>query len=482
MKTKNNKNSKNTKNIKKAIATVNNQKAFDYSSFSAHLEKLEKEQAEKAKQEKLEQQKKEQAENNKPKKFVEIEKKPVHYSSWLDKLCNDVQEKDYEQEKMEKAVVTVLPYIKQEEQEEQKKLEKEQAREKATDKTKLYYELSKKSNVLHLVVANIKQNADGSIQKKNIICKFPVGKVSENCKPVSEFIGQVFYEMCLQLSYTALNTIYVKSCNSLVLKLMRDLIRIWKMNTTTAESFEQYVIAKNNCKELMKLKTHTRKLVTINVKGKKPIRKFVETIPFDTLEKTKTGKEVLSEKQFQLSSDVNDIVNTGVIACLELYQLGMIRSVKDVFSFKNYIYKSINSYIWRQKNGKESYNSSLEEIIEEHGEKADYLSVSAENAFLYLSTEKENEQIDNSELLNSFKLYLLENFKPVRKAQAKNKEMIVNCWIENRVNGVSMDKLAIWYNISGKTQIARYVDYIDNFITDNYIDIFEKFNLVKKAV
>ena len=444
---------------------ANKTKKFNYDSFNNYLLMKEKEEELKEIERKKEEELKRKAEENKPKKIVEIPEKKIEKSttSFFDNFFKEVDKKN---KPVDESKIVVIPYISPEEQEKIEQKKKEEKEEEIRTVLKLQYELPKTENILYLSCVKKEIRKDNTVKSKKTIAKFPVRKVNQKVEQIPEFFACYANALVLQLSFTALHTIYGKSANNMVLKLIRDLCRIWKYNTTTAENFEEYVIAKNKCKELMQKKIHKYKIGKIKTKDNKFKRVRIEIIPYETLEYSKTGKEIMQEKQFQLLSDVNDVLLTGIVAYCELYQLGFIHQYADLYKHRNYIYKCIDSYVNGQKRNKDNNNESLEEIIEYHGEKADFYSSSAENCFLHLKTEKAIEKIEENETINSFRAFLMENFKTVRKAQEKKKSIIVDSWIENKINNKTQQQIAIMFD-EKQQQISRFISYIDEFIISN---------------
>ena len=337
--------------------------------------------------------------------------------------------------------------------------------EKKTEETKLFYQLKKNSSVLQLVTVKIEtvyyseknlsdeseESKIKSTSNKTILSCVDISKVENKVKNIPEFLGYYMYFHSLRFTWTALNTIYQKSCDKRILSLMIELIDIWKDNIFNKSDFENYVIAENMTKEYQKKKTVTKEKRVINGKNH-----FVEIIPYDVLENTETGKELIQIETLQ-NYDVYDLIQVSNLALIECYQLGLIHSFSDVSNLRKYCYKRINSYIISESKNKNRNGVLFNDSIETESEEYNH---SAENT--YMNMEKETEE----NLVFDYIMDVIKNGLSEHARKNQNIKLAVSVWCELMIENESTHETAKRFNIA-QTQVMRYKKLVNDYIMEN---------------
>lgn len=186
---------------------------------------------------------------------------------------------------------------------------------------------------------------------------------SERMQP-TEYLSAVMEQISPVLVYTALSTIYAKEATEKIRLLMNECVAIAKSNNYTVyeymESILEEIDDEREKKQAVNMVYQTKKTHKYRMtKGKDGKNRRIETIPYDTLEKTKFGKICDENVGLAGGCDVYDLIQCANLSILELFHLGMIHKPRDIFECGDYVYKRINALI-RVERTQAAKNDSLE--------------------------------------------------------------------------------------------------------------------------
>lgn len=191
-----------------------------------------------------------------------------------------------------------------------------------------------------------------------------VSKEAEAVKLTDYFSAYIDRE-APRFTIRALKTIYAESWNKKIEDLMLECFKLWNTKLTIneckalfaddiAENIESYIPASaNKSIEKMFASEHITRVIKEHTytikKDDKGASHKIEVIPFCTVEKTTYGKVLEREEVQPLNVDVNDLVQEASLAMIELVQSGIVNCPADMFEYRTYIYKKINSYIMNER-------------------------------------------------------------------------------------------------------------------------------------
>lgn len=169
-------------------------------------------------------------------------------------------------------------------------------------------------------------------------------------KQPTEYLEAVMEQTSPILVYTALSTIYAKEATEKIRLLMNECVAIAKSNSYTAYEYMASIPDEledaHEKKQAVDMvyqvkKTHTKKIV----KGADGKKRQIETVPYDTLEKTRFGKICDENMGLAGGCDVYDLIQCASLSILELFHLGVIHKPSDIWDCSDYVYKRVNALI-----------------------------------------------------------------------------------------------------------------------------------------
>ena len=193
-----------------------------------------------------------------------------------------------------------------------------------------------------------------------------IDRISENVE-LTDFFSSYVQREAPRFVLRALKTIFANEWNSKIDKLMIECFELWRKGTgytyseckdifaedismniekycpTSADVETEKLYAKDKITRVIKEHTYTM------VKDTDGHRHKAEIIPYTTIDKTQYGKVIEKEEVVVPVLDVNDLVQVASLAMIELVRYGLVNSPADMFEYRSYIYKSVNTYIHNEQ-------------------------------------------------------------------------------------------------------------------------------------
>lgn len=198
------------------------------------------------------------------------------------------------------------------------------------------------------------------------------------CENATSYFLAVTESISPKIAYTALRTVYTKTCNSKIYELMNECIAVAKNNPLLKEDFEQWLSSEygENILPFMTEKQCSNKkysaiqkryamerIPTVKVIHKYTMKTIsngkkyrVEIMPYFTQEKTQYGKVIDSVFEYDTNLDIYDIIYTAKLAICELFSFGLIDCPADIWKYKDYVYRKVSTYIRKRRTVKAREN------------------------------------------------------------------------------------------------------------------------------
>lgn len=203
-------------------------------------------------------------------------------------------------------------------------------------------------NVNHFsVIIGETTKTETGTRKANKV-KVPVYTL-HNDKSISDFAAAYLMEESKRATYRALKTVFQKSADSTIYRLMRECAETLN---DTAVDFENYQTDKTGA-AVVKAKRHTKRR---DLK----LNKMFLCRPYTTFHFTETGKALNDGIKINKNLDVFDLINTAYLAYLEVVNVGAVMDYRDIKRNRGYVYKCLRHEIYANKkavNESEMFNT-----------------------------------------------------------------------------------------------------------------------------
>lgn len=192
---------------------------------------------------------------------------------------------------------------------------------------------------------------------------------SYNHNSVSDFVGAYIDAISPKMVYIALRTVFAKSPNAKIWRLMCECVKYNRTDSQTVETFEQDLASVKEILTRMtdseksdfrkcafeiesavnRVSNYTKEHTYTMVKSSDGKRHKMEVIPYITFERSRYGKVLFNEVAITEDADVMDLIQTASLAMLELYNVGLINSFHDFWYFNNYVFNKVNRAIMGER-------------------------------------------------------------------------------------------------------------------------------------
>lgn len=291
--------------------------------------------------------------------------------------------------------------------------------------------------------------------KKTLLNICQIG-TTKNVNYNSDFLGAYELHVSPKFVYTALETVYQRCATeqqeNKLRKLMFETLDIMHNGIENNVDFVEYVENKHKFETMQKQVWHKFKLTEID-----GVKHRIEIMPYSELQSTSKAVE-LNKQETVNDVDANDLCQTACCAISELFSFGLIKSTFDVWNYKDYIYKKINSVIISNKKN-DNRTTSYEQLTRVYLDKENKdLLLYGRNANVFFN------RIEKQSIINSLKEYLITKID-----KRSNKENVMFTFENVFINGMTTIECAEHLNVA-RTTVNNYVFSINRLLASPEIN------------
>ena len=198
----------------------------------------------------------------------------------------------------------------------------------------------------------VKNNVETSVEtwekigrEKRVSDKYKLAeKQLVNLSGMTDLASAYMYHVIPKMVYQSLNTIYAQSGHDMVRRIIVDLISTRKNQLENTVDFNQYL-------ENDSINPVMQETVLHNTKRVKNGDKWynMEVGPYETLEWTEYGREVLALDKTETSTTADDLLQDCYLLYCKLYNAGLINKTSDVWAYRYAFYKTVNNRIYSER-------------------------------------------------------------------------------------------------------------------------------------